>query len=83
MEILRPGNYVTEKSFSIFNFLNLPDIIYILADVPRIMELAGIIGMGTPQDGIRPDLLKYIFVKGPEVCTALGSSYLDTDTDCD
>lgn len=47
------------------------------------MELAGIIGMGTPQEGIRPDMLKYVFVKGSEVCNALDPSYFDADTDCD
>ena len=30
------------------------------------MELAGVIGMGPPQEGIRPDLLKYVLVKGQE-----------------
>lgn len=47
------------------------------------MELAGIIGLGAPQEGIRPDLLRYIFVKGPEVCNVLESSYPDAETDYD
>lgn len=68
---------------SCLSFFDFFDSIHTVTDEPSIMELAGIIGMGTPQDGIRPDILKYIFVKGPEVCNALESSYFDADTDCD
>lgn len=32
------------------------------------MELAGVVGMGMSQEALRPDLLKYVFVKDQEVC---------------
>lgn len=32
------------------------------------MQLAGVVGIGTPQEGIRPDLLQYVLVKDQEVC---------------
>ena len=39
------------------------------------MELAGVIDMGTSTQVLRPDGIKYIFIKGQEVCDTHSAYY--------